>query len=100
MKGRLNKKKAKSIEIKFLAAPQGRKVAQSLPTRGKLLIGNKKVSVPYADHIEYIVSSETDKQPVRPMKTTNKRVKILSAILKKSGIESLKDLGDAIIYKM
>lgn len=41
-----------------------------------------------------------DKQPVRPMKTTNKRVKILSSILKKSGIESLKDLGDAVIYKI
>ncbi len=41
-----------------------------------------------------------DKQSVRPMKATNKRVKILSSILKKSGIESLKDLGDAIIYKM
>jgi hypothetical protein len=100
MKGRLNKKKAKSIEIKCLAAPQGRKVAPSLPTHGKLLIGNKKAYVPYADHIEYIVSSETDRKPVRPMKTTNKRVKILSAILKKSGIESLKDLGEAIIYKI
>lgn len=100
MKGRLNKKKAKGVEIKCLAVPQSRKVAQTLPIYGKLFIGKKKVVVPYADHIEYIVSSETDKQPVRPMKTTNKRVKILSSILKKSGIESLKDLGDAIIYKM
>lgn len=41
-----------------------------------------------------------DKQSVRPMKATKIRVKFLSAILKKSEIESLKDLGEAIIYKI
>ena len=99
MKGKLNKKKIKSIEIKCLKKQQV-KTAKLLPKFRCIHVGKKVGMVSYVDHVEYVVSSETDKMPVRPMKTTNKRVKILSSILKNSGIESLKDLGDAIIYKM
>ena len=92
MNQRKNKKQAKRLEIKSMKPQQNRQGLQSLPAYGNIHVGKIKVTVPYVDQIENIVSSETDKQPIRPRKKVN-------GILRNSGIDSLVDIGDAMIHK-
>ena len=96
MNQRKNKKQAKRLEIKSMKPQQNRQGLQSLPAYGNIHVGKIKGTVPYVDQIENIVSSETDKQPIRPRKKVNK---FIAGILRNSGIDSLVDIGDAMIHK-
>lgn len=99
MDQRKNKKRTKPFVIKSLKPQQSRQESKSLPVYGSIYVGKKKVTVPYVDHIEDIVSSETDKQPIRPPKKVKRGTKFIADILRNSGIDSLVDIGDAMIHK-
>lgn len=85
--------------MKSLKPQQSRQESQSLPTYGSILVGKAKATVPYVDQIEDIVSSETDKQPIRPRKKAKRGTQFIAEILRNSGIDSLVDIGDAMIHK-
>lgn len=93
------KKQTKRLEIKSLKLQQSRQEPRPLPTYGSILVGKTKVTVPYADQIENLVSSETDKQPINPRKKTKKSTQLIAGILRNSGIDSLVDIGDAMIHR-
>lgn len=99
MNQRKNKKQAKRLEMKSLKPQQSRQESQSLPTYGSILVGKTKATLPYVDQIEDIVSSETDKQPIRLRKKAKRGTQFIAEILRNSGIDSLVDIGDAMICK-
>jgi len=99
MNQRKSKKQTKLLEIRSLTKQPDKKAIISLPTYGYVNIGKKKFNVRYADQIKDIVSSETYKQPAKPMKKSIGGVRMLSRILRNTGIDSLIDIGDAIINK-
>ena len=99
MNQRKNKKQAKRLEIKSMKPQQNRQGLQSLPAYGNIHVGKIKGTVPYVDQIENIVSSETDKQPIKPRKKVNKGTQFIAGILRNSGIDSLVDIGDAMMHK-
>lgn len=94
MNQRINKKL-----LKRLKKQQVGKTTKSLPTYGYIHIGKKKFNVRYADQIEGYVSSETNKKPVMPRRNTQRGVRMLACILRNTGIDSLIDIGDAMIRK-
>lgn len=99
MNQRKSKKQTKRLGIKGLKIQQSYQAPDSLPTYGSILVGNKKVTVPYADKIEDIVSLETDKQPIRPRKKVKRGTRLIADIFRNSGIDSLVDIGDAMIHR-
>lgn len=94
-----NNKQTKPLKIKSLEPQPKRQKSKSLPVYGSIYVGKKKVTVPYVDQIEDIVSSETDKQPIRPHKKVKRGTQFIADILRNSGIDSLVDIGDAMIHK-
>lgn len=99
MNQRRSKKLVKRQTLKTVEIQVPGKTQRSLPTHGCILIGKTKAFVPYVDQIEKIVSSETDKQPIKSRKKAGKGTRLISSILRKSGIESLIDIGDAMLLK-
>lgn len=99
MNQRKSKRQTKRLEIKSLKLQQSRQEPRPLPTYGSIHVGKTKVTVPYVDQIENLVSSETDKQPINPRKKTKKSTQLIAGILRNSGIDSLVDIGDAMIHR-
>lgn len=99
MNQRKSKRQTKRLEIKSLKLQQCRQEPRPLPTYGSIRVGKTKVTVPYVDQIEDIVSSETDKQPIRPKRKFKKSTQLIAGILRNSGIDSLVDIGDAMIHR-
>jgi len=102
MNQRKNKKQAKLLEAKSLKAKSfsispSYKVKKELPTHGSVVVGGQKVVIPYIDQIEGLTSSESAKLPIKVH--IRKGTKILSTILRKSGIDTLVDIGDAMVHR-
>lgn len=99
MNQRKSKRHTKRLEIKSLKLQQSRQEPKSLPTYGSIHVGKIKVTVPYVDQIEDIVSLETDKQPIRPKRKLKRGTRFIAGVLRNSGIDSLVDIGDAMIHR-
>lgn len=97
MSQRKSKKQTKRLE-KSMKKKQSRHSSQLLPVYGSILVGKTTVSVPYVDQIENLVSTETDKQPVKPKRKGEKGTRIIAKILRFSGLEPLVDIGEAMIH--
>lgn len=101
MNQRRSKKLAKQATLekkKFKPQCVGN-TAKALPRFGNVIVGGATAIVPYMDHVDCIVSSETDRQPIKLRHNTNKGVRIISKILRNSGFDSLVDIGNAMMYK-
>ena len=72
----------------------------SLPKRGSIFIGNRRVSVPYIDSINDIVSLETVNLPIVPKQSRKSITNVVSKILKNTGFKALSEIGNDITDKL
>lgn len=69
------------------------------PTRVRVAIGTRKVSIRYVDDLSVIESGESRILPIQQRINNKKKRVILSRLLKTTGLAVLADIGDAILGK-
>lgn len=97
MNPRKNRKSPKLYETKTLNGPTvAHRIEKPLPISGRITIGKTSGMIPYFEKKECLVSSESPNSPIVMKYKPRKSTKIISVLLKKTGIEPLTEIGDII----
>ncbi len=96
MNPKRNKKVVKRFEQTLADFQAVCRVEKPLPTNRKFSVGKASAMIPYFDHVENLVSSETRNSPIIMKLSPKKSTMFISKLLKQTGIEPLAEIGDAI----
>ena len=100
MNQRKSKKFAKQYESRKFKAQERHRTAKPRPLYGKIVIGKTSATIPYVDKMGEIYSLETQNAPIVLRYKPKRTARIISRILKRTGIGTLEEIGDVITGKL